>query len=211
MKNLIIRKIDAGRPAKELIEMTAEVLNKGGVVVAPTETKYGLLGCIDRAETVDRLYELKKRPETMATAIFVRSWDDISRFGLETRISKKLASDFLPGPLTLVLKNKSNYQPPIVVDGKIGIRCSSFPFMVKLLATADFNLTATSANLSGGEELDTIDDITGIFGNEIDLYLDAGRLNALPSTVVECIGDDLLILRKGAIAEHTIMESLMGN
>jgi L-threonylcarbamoyladenylate synthase len=211
MKNLNIRKIDAKRPAEELIVLPADILKKGGIVVAPTETKYGLLGRIDKTETIDKLYDLKKRPATMATAIFVRSQDEIFRFGMETKISKKLAADFLPGPLTLVLKNISDYHKPVVINNKIGVRYSSSPVMQKLLDAVDFNLTATSANLSGGDELDTIENIAEIFGDDVDLYLDAGRLNAPSSTVVQCINDEYQILREGAIAEDAITKSLMGN
>jgi L-threonylcarbamoyladenylate synthase len=211
MRNLNIRKIDAERPAEELIVLTAEILKNGGIVVAPTETKYGLLGRIDKSETIVKLYDLKKRPATMATAIFVRSHDEIARFGMETKISKKLAADFLPGPLTIVLKNISDYQKPVVVDNKIGIRYSPSPVIKKLLDAIDFFLTATSANLSGGDDLDKVENIAGMFGNDVDLYLDAGRLNAPSSTVVQCINDDYQILREGAIVGDAVTKSLMGN
>jgi len=210
MKNLNIRKIDPKRPGEKLIKMTAEILEKGGIIAAPTETQYGLLGRIDRTETVNRLYEMKKRPETMATAIFVRSKENIKNFGMETEISKKLAEDFLPGPMTLVLENKSNFAPPIVVNNKIGIRCSSSPFIENLLSSIDFNLTATSANISGGSELNSADEIAHTFGDDVDLYLDAGCLDSLPSTVVECIGDSFSILRHGIISKERINKSLAG-
>ncbi len=205
-----ILKTDRDQPTENLITVTADILKNGGIVVAPSETRYGLLGRIDNAETINRLYDLKKRPETMATAIFVSSRNEISEFGHETKISKKLAADFLPGPLTLVLKNKSDYRAPVVVNDKIGIRCSSSVFIEKILSAIDFNLTATSANISGSDDLETIDEIADVFGTDVDLYLDSGRLNSAPSTVVECIEDDYLILRAGTITEESIKKCIVG-
>ncbi len=205
-----ILKTDRAQPTENLIAVTAEILKNGGIVVAPSETRYGLLGRIDNVKTVNRLYDLKQRPETMATAIFIRSRNHIPEFAFETKISKKLAEDFLPGPLTLVLKNKSGYQAPIVIKNKIGIRCSSSVFIKKILSAVDFNLTATSANISSGDEPETIDEIADIFGADVDLYLDSGRLNSRPSTVVECLGDNYLILRAGAITEEKIIQNVAG-
>ena len=205
-----ILKTDRDQPTENLITLTAEILKNGGIVVAPSETRYGLLARIDDAEAINRLYDLKQRPETMATAIFVRSQNEISEFAYETKISKKLAADFLPGPLTLVLKNGSDYQPPVVVNNKIGIRCSSSVLIEKTVSAIDFNLTATSANISGGMDLETIDEIADAFGTRVDLYLDSGRLNSPPSTVVECIEDDYLILRAGAITDEKIKQSVAG-
>jgi len=205
-----ILKTDRALPTENLIALTAEILKNGGIIVAPSETRYGLLGRVDNVQTVSRLYDLKQRPETMATAIFIRSRNDISQFAFETKISKKLADDFLPGPLTLILKNKSGYQSPIVIKNKIGIRCSSSVFIEKILSAIDFNLTATSANISGGDEPETIDEILDSFGADVDLYIDSGRLNSPPSTVVECLDDNYLILRAGAITEKRINEKVAG-
>jgi len=205
-----ILKTDRALPTENLIALTAEILKNGGIIVAPSETRYGLLGRVDNVQTISRLYDLKQRPETMATAIFIRSRNDISQFAFETKISKKLADDFLPGPLTLILKNKSGYQSPIVIKNKIGIRCSSSVFIEKILSAIDFNLTATSANISGGDEPETIDEILDSFGADVDLYIDSGRLNSPPSTVVECLDDNYLILRAGAITEKRINEKVAG-
>jgi L-threonylcarbamoyladenylate synthase len=194
-----------------MINMTAEILKNGGIVVAPSETKYGMLGRIDRAETIDRLYKLKKRPKTAAVAVFVKSRRDISNLACENKISKKLSDRFLPGPLTLVLKDKSGLAPPIVMNGKIGIRYSSSELITKILSAGDYYLTATSANISGCGDLETIDEIVRSFGTDVDLYLDSGCLNTPPSTVVECLENECLILREGAISKEKIMKSIEGN
>jgi len=203
-----IRKIDPHRPDRDLVARAGRILLDGGLVVAPTETRYGLLGRIDRTETVDRIFRMKKRPPTMPTSVFVVSREEIGRLGETNRYSEKLADNFLPGPLTLILRDKSGYPPPIVVDGKIGLRLSSSEIIAALLETTRINLTATSANLSGQREPETISGIADSFGTKIDLYLDSGALKSLTSTVVDCSGGECRILRQGAVKAEAIGRSV---
>jgi len=78
------------------------------------------------------------------------------------------------------------------------------------MATTPFPVTATSANLSGTEDSVSIDEIYEIFGDEIPLYLDGGRLEKTTSTVVDCTGIEPVILREGAIAKEVIFDALKG-
>lgn len=204
-----ILKIDQHHPEEALIHAATQILIEGGIVVAPTETRYGLVGRIDIDDVVAKLYRLKRRVTDMPSAVFVRSHKEISRFGYENDVSRKLSEDFLPGPLTLVLRNKSGYQSPIVVSNKIGIRYSSSSVITMLLENLEFNVTATSANISTGRETETIEEIAELFNTEVDLYLDSGRLNAVPSTVVDCSGAKYRILRTGSISEEKIIRSIM--
>jgi L-threonylcarbamoyladenylate synthase len=203
-----ILKISCSDPATDLIDSAVRILKEGGIVVAPTETRYGVLGRIDNIKTVEKIYRLKKRAVEEATAIFVRSREEISRFAYENENSKKLSETFLPGPLTLVLRDKSGLPAPIVVDKKIGIRFSSSRVISKILAEIDVNLTATSANISGNKEAVTISEISQSFGGGVDLYFDSGLLDSPPSTVVDCSGKELRILREGAIASKELIETV---
>lgn len=209
MSDLNILKISKSRPDHKIIDQAARILSKGGIIVAPTETKYGLLGRIDDAKVMGRIYDLKGRKPKQPCAVFVRSHDEIFEFGCESKLSALLAQQFLPGPLTLVLKDKSGYPEPIVVGGKIGIRFSSSPIIAKLLNKIDFNVTATSANISGAGDPETIEEIAAIFRGKVDMYLDGGNLNALPSTVVDCSCDTYKILRSGAFTREEIKKKIV--
>ncbi len=192
--------------------LTAEILNKGGLVVAPTETRYGLIARTDDVCAMERLFDLKKRDLTVPTAVFVRSRREIGLIGEENDFSRKLADRFLPGPLTLVLKARLAEHPPVVVEGKVGMRYSSSPVIRNILEQIDGNLSATSANLSGKAEPQTVSEIAALFGGEVALYLDAGPLNSPVSTVVDCSsGKDYHILRSGAIPAEEISRSLERN
>ena len=206
---LNIRIIDGSRPDPDLIRFAAEILRRKGIVVAPTETRYGLLGSIDDEEVLSKLFSIKKRGIGLPTAIFVRVNSYIKKFGHENEISRALAMRFLPGPLTIVLRAKVSYPAPIVVDGKIGFRVSSSPVISGIMEKLDFCVTATSANISG-DNSSTINDISSQLGIPVDLYLDAGPLAGKSSTVVDCSEDKYRILREGAISGSDISESLAG-
>ncbi|MEW5923548.1 MAG: L-threonylcarbamoyladenylate synthase [Candidatus Zixiibacteriota bacterium] len=209
MSDLNILKISKSRPDNKTIDQAARILDSGGIIVAPTETRYGLLGRIDNPEVLKKLYGLKGRQERQPSAVFVRDHDEIFEFGCENKLSRTLAQQFLPGPLTLVLKDKSGYPEPIVIEGKIGIRYSSSLVIAKLLSKIKFNITATSANISGGHNLETIEEIAAVFRENVDLYLDGGQLNALPSTVVDCSSDTYKILRSGAFTREEIKKKIV--
>jgi len=203
-----IETIDYSLPDEKVVSKAATILGEGGLVVAPTETRYGLLARADEASVVSRLYSVKGRPTGMPTAIFVKSIADAARYGKFNTAAKRLAEKYLPGPLTLVLKASTVLDEPLVVDGKIGIRMSAAPFITKLLQQVTFPVTATSANPSGDRELDTIEEIARAFGGKIDLYIDIGVLDNPVSTVIDVSSDNAVIIRQGAIADRELFSLL---
>ncbi len=195
-------------PESDIIDMAAEILREGGLVVAPTETRYGLLARADRPDTLTRLYEVKERPATMPTAVFVENLADIGKLARETDLSRLISRRFLPGPLTLVLEAVCDWQEPLVVDNRIGLRLSPALPITSLLARVDFPLTATSANLSGHGDVEEVGDAAAVFGDRVDFYLDSGRLDSLPSTVVDCSGDEPVVLREGVITSRQLKAAI---
>ncbi len=208
MKTDKVRIIEENNPDPALINQTVSILKKGGIVVAPTETLYGLLTRADDIQSVDRLYQVKNRPKEMPCALFVNSYNEIWEYGAKNDMAAKLAVKFLPGPLTLILKSIVSFPDQIVISGKIGVRFSPSKLIGDILGKLDFPLTATSANLSGGEESDSIAKIIDTFGDKIDFYLDSGVKKVLPSTVVDCSSDLVKILREGAITNKEIYSIL---
>lgn len=211
MTRALIRVIERVRPQHDIIMLAAGILSRNGIIVAPTETKYGLMANIDDESSIERLFELKQRAKDIPTAVFVRSRAQIGKFGEENDISRRLAECFLPGPLTIVLKACCSYPPPVVVDNKVGIRYSSSPVVREILGQSNLNLTATSANISKGGEPEAIEEIVSLFGDKIDLYLDAGPLGSISSTVIDCTGKNYKILRSGAISDAEMAAALKGN
>ena len=192
----------------ETLNRAVQILEANGLVVAPTETRYGLLTRADSDRAVTRLFEIKGRTPQMPTAMFVQGIDAMSRYGHVTSSARQLARQFLPGPLTLVLQAVIAWGPPRVVGGKIGFRWSSSPLIIALLDKMQGPLTATSANRSGQPDLESVEEIAAVFGDEIDLYIGGGTLAGPTSTVVECIGESVRVLREGAISAAAIENCL---
>jgi len=201
---LNILRIDRRHPDKDTLVKAAELIKNDGVVVGPTETRYGLMVRADRDKALARIYDLKKRDRTTPTAVFVPSADAIDQLGRVNDSARRLTECFLPGSLTLVVRARRELGPPLVVNDRIGLRWSSSPVVAGLLETTGLFLSATSANLSGGDEPESIDDIAAVFGDGVDLYLDGGRLAGEVSTVVDCYTEEYKILRTGAVAVSAI-------
>ncbi len=200
----LILDIDPHAPRGDIITKAAAMLRDDGLIVAPTETRYGLLARHDRRPALEKLINIKGRKANIPVALFVPSFDDISMLGELSRLAEEIAHSFLPGPLTLVLKAKKDFGPPLVVDGKIGIRYSSSEVIMALLKASEFYATATSANLSGQEQPATIDEIAAMLGENVSLYLNGGLLAGDVSTVVDCSGAMPQVLREGAIPKSEI-------
>ncbi|MBD3402051.1 threonylcarbamoyl-AMP synthase [candidate division GN15 bacterium] len=202
--------IDFDEPTASAVARAVAVLESGGLVVAPTETRYGLLARADRAEAVQRLVRAKGRDFNQPVAVFVQSTAALWEVGRITLVGEALARRFLPGPLTLVLEAQVAWPPPVVVGGKIGLRLSDAPIILKILSGIGVSLTATSANRSGSQELTRIDEIAAQLGADVDIYLDAGPLDRPVSTVVDGSGDRPVVLREGAIESEQIAQVLNG-
>lgn len=200
--------LDPDAPDQTLIDQSAEVLKAGGLLVGPTETRYGLLGRADSQEVLERLYALKRRPLNLATALLVKSREEIENLAVLDSTSNRLLEKFLPGPLTLVLKARKDWPPPRVVDGKIGIRWSPAKFIGALLPRIDFPVTATSANISGQPEPSNVEEIKKTLGDAVTLYIDSGELTGPPSTVIECVDEGAEILREGALSRSELLACL---
>ncbi len=180
-------------------------LRNGELIVAPTETRYGLLVNASDSSALEKLYQAKQRPGFMPTAIFVNSYDEIFEYGELTQAAEKLAKAYLPGPLTLILTAKKPMEKYVVFKGKIGIRYSGSKLMADLLSRIDFPLSATSANISGKNECESIEEIKNEFKDSVALYIDSGNLANPSSTVVDVSSKDLSFHRVGEISKEQII------
>lgn len=200
--------IDYRNPDPAALSRAAALLRSDRLVVAPTETRYGLLCRADSAAALERLVRAKGRDRKQAVSVFVDSPASLWRLGEKTPAAALLAERFLPGPMTLVLRALVHWSAPIVIDGKIGLRLSDAPVILRILREAGGELTATSANRSGSPDLTSVDEIAAQLGDDVALYLDAGELDGRVSTVVDATTDPPVVLREGAISRLQLAEAL---
>lgn len=210
MNKAIIRQIKCSDPDSETINQVIEKLIAGEIVIAPTETIYGMLVRADSEKSVKKLYFLKQRKIEQPMAVFVGNLEMMMHYGEMTPVIQRLAKIFLPGPVTLITKAHKGTRLPVVIDGKIGMRISSSLVIEKIMQNTPFPVTATSANISGQNENVTVDESYNIFGDEISFYLDGGGSENISSTVVDCTENPPVVLRKGVVPSEAIMDALKG-
>lgn len=179
------------------IQEAVKVLHRDGLVVYPTDTIYGLGADALSDEAVMEVYEAKHRLLSKPISIAVSDRDMLGALAVVTPVAETFIEQFLPGPFTVVLKAKK-LLPAMLTGGTgmIGIRIPAHPIALELIRQFDGPITATSANLSGGKDPVTINDVHVRY----DLLIDAGRLTGLPSTVVDLV--EMRMIRPGERADE---------
>jgi L-threonylcarbamoyladenylate synthase len=198
---------DPANPDVETIRRAAKTLIRGGAVVIPTETQYGLSIRADRPDAPGKIDRIKRRNKTLPVALFVKDIRMAELFCEITEMAGKLAERFLPGPLTLIMPARPGQTAAaeaFASSGGFGVRISSSPVVAAVMQQVSFPITATSANLAGRKTPATVAEIRKELGDNVDLYLDGGPCRGVvPSTVVKA-GADVEIVRHGVISDAEI-------
>jgi len=205
--------ISVGResPDHHTISKAAASIKKGGLVVFPTSSFYGLGTGAFNAGAVDSVFRVKRRDPQNPLLILVASPADIAPLVRSTpKTAIRLMEVFWPGGLTLVF-NAADSLPSNLTGytGKIGIRLAAHPVASALVTAVGGPITGTSANLSGKGGCTAVADIDRGIKDQVDLVLDAGKLTGgKGSTVVDVTVSPPKILREGAIDAEKIMAVL---
>jgi tRNA threonylcarbamoyl adenosine modification protein (Sua5/YciO/YrdC/YwlC family) len=188
-------------PKKENIKKAALVLKKGGLIIYPTESSYAI-GCdFTNNRAVEQLCKIKSRPKTKHLTVIVPDVQTAKKYGGIDEVSELLIQRFMPGPLTLAVAGKGRFK-------EFNFRISSNHIALKLAKVFGRPIVATSANISGEENIYDPKELSTFFG-KVDLILDAGPLQrSKVSTVVEVKGKRIKIHREGAISSDTILASV---
>jgi L-threonylcarbamoyladenylate synthase len=177
-----------------------DVLKNGGVLAFPTDTVYGLAAFPFEETMVERLYVVKGRNSTKAIAILIGNLVDLKQIVRDMPpLALCLARHFWPGPLTLVLPSLDSLPKNLSSNTTIGVRMPDHPVALTLLKQAG-PLAVTSANMSGQGNTKTAQEVLEQLGGRIHLILDGGTTpGGVPSTVVDCTDNELVILREGPL------------
>lgn len=182
------------------LKIVVDYLKKDKIVVAPTETAYGMLANALSENAVKKVFEIKQRDVSKELSVFMRDVEMAKEYAELNNEALKLAEKYLPGPLTLVLKIKKHIP---FVKNTLGIRISSYDLIKKIMTEVDFPVTATSANIANEKSCYSVDKIKAQFeGKEKqpDLVIDGGNLKeGHISTVVDLTENKAKILRQGDI------------
>lgn len=188
-------------PQARLIRQAVDILRKGGVVIYPTDTVYGI-GCdILQPQAIDRICRLKGLQPHKANLSFI--CNDLSHLSEFTKpISTptfRILKEHLPGPYTFILP-ASKMVPRILQSNKstIGLRIPDHPIPLALVRELGRPILSTS--LPGDQVEDTTDPdvMYENYGNRLDAVIDGGPGGTTPSTVVDCSGEEPVVIREGA-------------
>lgn len=189
----------------QAITLACNIITRGGLVVFPTDTLYGLAATPYNSIAIQTIYGAKNRSLDKAVPILIGSFSQLPRLieTLEARVLT-LASAFWPGALTLVLNKSQSLPKEISQNSTVGIRMPNHPFALALLQYCG-PLAVTSANIADAANPKNGQEVLEQLDGRVDLIIDGGTVTGeIASTVVDCTQDKLVILRQGPISLETL-------
>lgn len=197
-----IRKVYERNNAQELIDYVVRVLEKGGVIIYPTDTMYAMGCSIQSQQAVNRICEIKQiKPTKNRFSFICADLSSISNFAKVSDFAFKTLKRYFPGPYTFVLPASSKV-PSVLVQGKktVGIRVPDSEIVLEIVRQLGHPLLTTTL-LQTDLAVEEYTDPSLIFDryeNQVDLVLDGGFGGYLPSSVIEINEDEFEVIREGA-------------
>lgn len=184
------------------IEEAVRVLNKGGIIIFPTDTAFGI-GCrIDNEKAIRRLFRIRRRPKDKAVPVLVSSFKMAEEY-LEPTGSdvRSIMKKHWPGGLTLILRCNRVRVPSLVRAGKktIGVRIPNHKTALKLIKGVGVPILGPSANFHGEKTPYELKELNNELVKLVDYVVSGECELKKPSTVIDCTKKPWQILRKGAI------------
>jgi len=184
-------------------------LRRGGLVAFPTETVYGLGADADNAAALARLYAVKGRPGEHPVIVHVGAPAQLAEWAADVPVAaRRLGEALWPGPLTLVVRRAARVLDGVTGGGDtVGVRVPDQPVALALLRAFDGGIAAPSANRFGHVSPTTAGDVRDDLGDDVEIVLDDGPCPVgVESTIVDCTGDELVILRPGGVTRERVEE-----
>lgn len=205
----MIWRIHATTPQRPMVAKIVEGLRRGDIFVIPTDTVYALVCSLDSPRSINELYRIKRMEETHRLSLLCRDVAMVSAHahGMPTNVFRAIKAA-TPGPYTFILK--ASRQMGKRGTGKrkeVGIRIVNHPLVQAVMDTLETPMIATSVT-SEDELSSDPEDLDRLYGHRVEAIVDGGICYHVFSTVVDCTGDEMQIVRQGAGAAallgHTV-------
>jgi L-threonylcarbamoyladenylate synthase len=195
-------------PAHEL-QSALEILKNGGLVAFPTDTVYGLGALAFDNTAIKSIYTAKNRPIEKAIPILIGDIKDLEQVAVDIpQMALTFAAHFWPGPLTCVVPKKQTLPPAVSATATVAVRIPDHADARALLHLVG-PMAVTSANISGEPSPSTAREVYDQLAGRIPLILDGGSTpGGIASTLVDCSGDQPVILREGPISLQQLLNVL---
>ena len=194
------------------VRAAVDTLQRGGIVVVPTDTVYGLAARPEDSDAVQAVYRAKGRPGGMHLPVLAASLDQVRALGVDvTDAANALAARWWPGPLTLAFGFGAGSARPAWLAGRdeVAVRIPDHDFLRGLLQDTGV-LLVTSANPHGAPTARAVEDVVTSLGDSVDLIVDGGELDEVPSTLVNVRGEQAVVEREGVISRAEVEGALAG-
>ena len=163
------------------LELISSTLKSGNLVAIPTETVYGLAANSLDESAVQKIFKVKGRPADNPLIIHISNIKMIQKFAVDIPENLfKLAENFWPGPLTVILPKSKNV--PFITTGglnTVAIRMPNHPMALKIIEHSQLGLAAPSANISGKPSPTTAEHCINDIGNKIKIIIDCDHKNSI--------------------------------
>ncbi len=195
-------------PASE-IKNALNILQSGGIIAFPTDTVYGLGALAFDADAINSIYIAKNRPIEKAIPILIGDLSDLDKVASDIpNMALRFASRFWPGPLTCIVPKKETLPLAVSATSTVAVRIPDHIDARALLRAAG-PMAVTSANISGGLNPSSAQEVYDQLSGRISLILDGGKTQGgIPSTLVDCTGKLPVILREGPISLFELLAVL---
>jgi len=214
----LVLDIESPEMQRDSVHQAVQAIAEGQVVAFPTETVYGIGASALNEDAVNRLFEIKGRPENQPMTLAIKGYEAaLDLAPAMCPLSRRLARRTWPGPLTLVLDASNSdsavFQLPefvqqrVISNGRVGMRVPQNNTLLDVLELSTGPLVLTSANRSGEADTVTAEEVIEQLGDDVDLVLNGGpcQLNT-PSTVASIDNDGINILRQGALSPEDLRQ-----
>lgn len=189
------------------LKLSKQIILSGGAVAFPTETVYGLGANAFDTSAVENIFKIKGRPNDNPLIVHVHKDYDISTLVSDIpEYAKKLASSYLPGPLTMVYKSRGAVSSAVSCGlDTLAIRIPAHEGAQKFLKYLNLPIAAPSANVSKHVSPTQAEHVFNDLNGRIEVVLQGGRCNGgIESTVLDCTGEFPVILRSGLVTREMI-------
>ena len=196
----MLLQIHPRNPQPRLIKQVSDSLKKGGIIIYPTDTIYGL-GCdINQPKAIEKICRIKNVDPAKAQFSFIcKDLSHLSDYtkSIETPLYRVL-KHHLPGPFTFILP--ASKQVPKILQSKkktIGLRIPNNNIALSIIKTLGHPILSASFPGENIEDYTNPEIIYEHWGNQIDMVVDGGIGGMVPSTVVDCTGETYEVIRQG--------------
>ena len=195
-------------PNTEGIKEAVKKILEGGIIFIPTDTVYGIAANPYNDKAIKKIFSIKKKSLNNSLVLLCSNYKMAKKYAIFNKTADYLKKNFWPGPLTLILKKKSNLKISkkwVSKNNSIGLRIPDHSIPKKIINKCNFPIFCTSANISGKKSCRNVNDIVKNFKNKKITIINGGKTKfGIDSTIIDVTKDKINILRKGYINKKKI-------